>query len=223
MVDSVSTAGSEDLEEANGRASQRRPSVTTYTATITSASLRLRECRIIADLLLKRVSSDEWRRAVEERNVMQMGSVESIRRISRLLRARLEPLGEGLWQIVRDGSHGQATQAAFAGAVANSRLLGDFMDITIREQRALFAKRLEARMWLDYMEGCRGRDPDMPHWSDATVARLRSAVFSMLAEAAYLKDTRSLLLQNVFVDAQLSAYLRDRGETYVLRCMEVAE
>ena len=78
-------------------------------------------------------------------------------------------------------------------------------------------------MWTEYIEGCRGRDPDMPHWSDSTLARLRSAVFSMLAEAGYLKDTRTLLLQNVFVDDQLAAYLRDRGETYVLRCMEVAQ
>jgi len=30
-------------------------------------------------------------------------------------------------------------------------------------------------------------------------------------------------LQNVFVDTQLAAWLRDRGETYVLRCMEVTE
>ena len=132
-------------------------------------------------------------------------------------------MGQGLLEIVRDGGREQATQAAFAAAVKNSRLLGDFMDITMREQKALFAKNLEYRMWTDYIEGCRGRDPDMPHWSDATVARLRSAVFSMLAEAGYLKDTRSLLLQNVFVDAQLAAYLRDQGETYVLRCLEVAE
>ena len=104
-----------------------------------------------------------------------------------------------------------------------ARLLGDFMDLMIREQRSLFAKRLQARMWLEYIEGCRGRDPDMPYWSDATIARLRSAVFSMLAETGYIKDTRSLLLQNVFVDAQLVACLRDRGQTYVLRCMEVTE
>lgn len=43
----------------------------------------------------------------------------------------------------------------------------------------------------------------------------------MLAEAGYLKDTRSRLMQNVFVDAPLAAYLRDRGATYVLRCMEI--
>lgn len=194
-----------------------------YTATITSASLRLRESRIVAGLLIDGVDADAWKEAVLEENVLQMHSVESIKRISRLLRARLEPMGKGLWEIVRDGDREQATQAAFAAAVKNSRLLGDFMDITMREQKALFAKQLEYRMWTDYIEGCRGRDPDMPHWSDATVARLRSAVFSMLAEAGYLKDTRSLLLQNVFVDAQLAAYLREHGETYVLRCLEVAE
>ena len=125
--------------------------------------------------------------------------------------------------MVRGGGRELAIQATLAGAVKNSRLLGDFMYITIREQRALFAKRLEPRMWLDYIEGCRGRDPEMPHWSDATVSRLRSAVFSMLAEAGYLADTRGLSLQNVFLEPQLTAYLRDRSETYVLRCLEMSE
>jgi len=194
-----------------------------YTATITTASLRLRESRIVADLLLRGLSDREWDEAVLRQNVLQLGSPESIKRVARLLRARLQPLGVGLWGMVRDGGREQATQAVFAAAVKNSRLLGDFVDLTMREQRALFATRIEARMWTDYIEGCRGRDPDMPQWSDATVARLRSAVFSMLAQAGYLQDTRSLLVQNVFVDADLAAYLRERGEFYVLRCMEVAE
>ena len=78
-------------------------------------------------------------------------------------------------------------------------------------------------MWSDYIASCRGRDPDMPSWSETTLAKLRSAVFSILAEAGYIKDTRSLLLQNVFVDAHVADCLRSRGETYVLRCLEVAE
>ena len=40
--------------------------------------------------------------------------------------------------MLRDGGRAQATQAALAGAVKHSRLLGDFMDITMREQRVLF-------------------------------------------------------------------------------------
>ena len=194
-----------------------------YTATITSSSLRLRESRIVADLLLQGVSDSEWKKAILAQNALQMDSVESARRISGLLRARLEPLAEGLWVMVRDGDRVRATQATFAGAVKNSRLLGDFMDVTMREHQVLFAKKLEYRMWNEYIEGCRGRDPDMPHWSDATIARLRSSVFSMLAEVGYLENTRTLLLQNVFVDTQLAGLLKDQGETYILRCMEVAE
>ena len=194
-----------------------------YTATISSTPLRLRESRIVADLLLMGVDDEAWGEAVVEQNVLQSGSTVAITRSSNIIRARLEPLGEGLWKMVRDGGRDQSIQAAFTGAVRHSRLLGDFMDIALREQRALFAKKLENRVWSDYIAGCRGRDPEMPHWSDTTVAKLRSVVFSMLSEAEYLKDTRSLLLQNVFVDTQLAAYLRDRGETYVLRCMEVME
>ena len=177
----------------------------------------------MADLLLQGVDGETWKQAIEERNILQMRSLKSARRISQLLRARLEPVGHELWKMARDAGREQATQAVFAGAVKNSRLLGDFMDMTMREQRMLFAKKLEPQMWNEYLAGCRGRDPDMPHWSDATVARLRSAVFSMLAEVGYIKDTRTLLLQNVFVDAQLVHCLQERGETYVLRCMQVAE
>lgn len=192
-----------------------------YTSTITSSSLRLRESRIIAGLLLNGVSPEEWKREIKDNNVLQMGSPESVNRVSLLLRTRLESLGPGLWQMVRDGDRTLATQAVFAGAVKESRLLGDFLDITVREQRLLYAEKLDPLLWNEFIAGCRGRDPEMPHWSDATVQKLRSAVFSMLAEAGYLKDTRTLQLQNVFVVPQLSAYLRQQGETYVLRCLEV--
>lgn len=194
-----------------------------YTATISSTPLRVRESRIIADLLLRGVSGQAWKDAVVEQNVLQVGSTVGVIRSSNIIRARLEPLGDALWRLVRDGDRAQATLPTLAGAIKHSRLLGDFMDITIREQRATFSKCLEPRIWNEYIAGCRGRDPDMPHWSDTTVAKLRSQVFSMLAEAAYLKDTRSLHMQNVFVDPQLAAHLRDRDESYVLRCLEVME
>lgn len=194
-----------------------------YTATITSASLRLRESRILADLLLQGLSKQEWTAALVDQNVLQMNSLESIRRCSRLLRARLETLDSSVWKMVRDGDPALATQATLAGAIKNSRLLGDFMDMVIREQRALFATKLEKHMWNDYLGSCRGRDPDMPHWSESTTAKLRSAVFGMLAEAGYLSDSRKLILQNVFVDTELSNYLRDTNEPYVLRCLEVCE
>jgi len=194
-----------------------------YTATITSSTLRLRESRIIADLLLQGVSGVDWQDKVVKQNLLQVGSVESIKRISRLLRLRIEPLGTGLWQLVRDGDRQQATQAVLAGAVKHSRLLGDFMDIVLREQRSLFAKKLEYWMWNEYIDSCRGRESEMPQWSESTIKKLRSSIFSMLSEAGYLESTRSLRLQTVFLDEQLRHYLQEREERYVLRCLEVME
>ena len=194
-----------------------------YRSTITGGALRLRESRVVAGLLLESVSDERWQEEIFERNALQIRSVESRKKISRMIRTRLEPMGEGLWKMVSEGDKIAALQATLAGAVKESRLLGDFMDITLREQKSLFADRLRLSVWNEFIEGCHGRDPEMPPWSDQTLVRLRSSVLSILSEAGYLENTRSLRLQNVFVDGALSNHLEERGESYVLRCLRVAE
>ena len=177
----------------------------------------------MADLLRQGVTDDAWRSAIYDDNILQTGSRATASNLSRALRSRLEPLGPPLWAMVCDGDRTQATQALLAGTIRTSALLGDFMDIALREQRALFAPTLELRIWSDYIDGCRGRDPDMPQWSQTTLDRLRSVVFSMLAEAGYLGDTQNRRIQPVFVDDALRNLLEVQGERYVLRCMEVME
>ncbi|AGF53596.1 ssl7042 (plasmid) [Synechocystis sp. PCC 6803] len=76
---------------------------TRYTVSIARSGLRLRESRIIADLLLQKISDGDWQRKILEENVLQIGNVESIKRIAHLLRSRIEPLGESLWLLIRDG------------------------------------------------------------------------------------------------------------------------
>lgn len=68
-----------------------------HTATITSASLRVREGRITAELLLGEVSRDEWKRAIYEQNRLQTGSLESMKRISRSF-GHAGTTGPGLWE-----------------------------------------------------------------------------------------------------------------------------
>ena len=194
-----------------------------YTSTLIAATLRLREARLVADLLRQGVTDHAWRTAVYDDNILQTGSRATAKNLSRALRHRLEPLGPPLWAMVSDGDRTQATQALLAGTIRTSALLGDFMDIALREQRVLFAPTLEVRVWSEYIEGCRGRDPDMRQWSQTTLDRLRSVVFSMLAEAGYLGDTQRRGIQPVFVDDAVRNLLEVEGERYVLRCMEVME
>ena len=101
--------------------------------------------------------------------------------------------GADLWKLVRDGNGTVATHAVLAAAVKHSPLLGDFLDLVVRDQfRTVHARRCRRRAWDDYLDGCRGRDADMPLWNESTRRRLRSSVFQTLAQAGYLDDTRTL-------------------------------
>ena len=87
----------------------------------------------------------------------------------------------GLGILVRDGTSAIASQALLAAAIKQSVLLGDFLDLVVREQYQLFAPTLSKALWDHYLEACRGRDPEMPQWNESTKKRLRSSVFQILA------------------------------------------
>jgi hypothetical protein len=143
-------------------------------------------------------------------------------KLSRLLRRRLTSMGPELWTLVRDGNGVTATHACLSTAVKCSALLGDFMDLVLRDEYRVLSPALSNRIWSDYLAGCHNRDPEMGTFSDSTEARLRSTVFQILAQAGYLENTRTLRIQRVTVDQQVLHYLRKHHEKYVLRCIEVA-
>lgn len=192
-----------------------------YRADITAGSLKVTESRIIADLLLQGLDETGWKEALYGQNVLQTRSPKTPRRLVLLLRGRLELMQAELWKLVRDGSGTVAAHACLAAAVKHSVLLGDFLDLVVREQYSCYAEALSTKLWETYIEDCRGRDPDMPRWSDATIDRLRSFVFQILAQVGYIENTRTLKLQTVHIAFQVLDYLTEHNEHYILRCIQV--
>ncbi len=192
-----------------------------YKADITAGSLKVPESRIIADLLLKQTSKEGWREAIVRQNVLQTRSAATALRLAKLIRGRLELMDAGLWQLIRDGAKTVATHATLAAAVKHSPLLGDFLDLVVREQYKIFSPALSNQLWEDYLNDCRGRDGDMPLWNESTRQRLRSSVFQTLAQGGFIEDTKTLRLQPVYIAPQVIEYLQERNETYVLRCIQL--
>lgn len=193
-----------------------------YKADIAAGALKLPESRIIADLLLREVDAAGWKDAIMKQNVLQARSPATAIRLTKLIRDRLETMRPDLWKMVRDGKGDVATHALFAAAVKHSPLLGDFLKLAVGEQYKLFSPALSYKLWTDYLDSCRERDPDMPLWNESTRRRLRSSVFQMLAQAGYIENTRSLKLQTVHFAEQVLRYLKSNHEDYVLRCIQVA-
>lgn len=192
-----------------------------YKADITAGALKVQESRLIADLLLRQVDDEGWKDAIKAKNILQVRNPATARRLTMLIRGRLETMGPELWRLVRDGKGIVAVHAVLAAAVKHSPLLGDFMDLVVREQYRLFAKALSNRLWEEYLDGCRERDPDMQQWHDSTRSRLRSSVFQTLAQAGYIENTRNLKLQKVHFADPVLRYLKSHNEDYVLRCIQV--
>ena len=192
-----------------------------YKADITAGSLKVSESRIIADLLLRGTDKQGWQTAIIDRNLLQARTTETARRIARLIRGRLETMEADLWKLVHDGTGEVATHAVPASAIKHSPLLGDFLDLVVREHYRVFGTTLSNRCWEEYLDDCRGRDPDMPIWNESTRKRLRSSVFQVLAQAGYIENTRSRKLQTVHIASQVLQYLQRHNEHYVLRCIQV--
>jgi hypothetical protein len=193
-----------------------------YHADLTAGSLKVPESRVVAGLLLRGVDDEGWKEAIVKENVFQARNPATAIRLGRLIRKRLEMMESELWGLVRDGSAVVATHAVLAAAVKHSALLGDFLDLVVREQYRVFAKVLTDKLWDDYLDDCRGRDPDMPQWNESTRRRLRSSVLQVLAQAGYIDNTKVRQLQTVHIASQVLRYLEDHDERYVLRCIQVA-
>jgi hypothetical protein len=193
-----------------------------YKSDLTAGSLKLPESRIVADLLLRNVGPEEWKRAIYSENVLQTRATETSRRLSNLIRSRLQTMEPPLWKLVRDGKGKVAMHAALAAAVKHSQLLGDFLQFVVADQYRIFSPTLSHRLFVDYLETCRGRDPEMQQWNESTCKRLRSSVFQILAQAGYIDSTRGCRLQTVHIAEQVLSYLKSHQEDYVLRCIQVS-
>ncbi len=174
-----------------------------YRADITAGSLKITETRVIADLLLRRVDEAGWKQATVKVTLLKARNPETAIRLARLIRQRLETMLPELWRIVRDGTLVVTTHAVLAAAIKHIYLLGDFLDLAVRDQYRRFGKALTKKLCFDFLEYCRGRDPQMPLWHESTIRRMRSSIFQILAQAGYIKDTRSMLMQRPHITTEV--------------------
>ena len=71
-----------------------------YKADITAGALKVPESRVIADLLLRGVNDEGWAEAIVRENVLQARSPKTAKRLTLLIRGRLETMGPDLGAVV---------------------------------------------------------------------------------------------------------------------------
>lgn len=191
-----------------------------YKADIAGGSLKIYESRIVADLLLRRLSAAEWRQAIEIDNVLQKTSIGTAKRQASLIKARLKFMTADLWTLVRDGTKPVATQAVFAAAIAHSSLLRDFLIIDVRDRFRSGNLALTRSHWRAFVASCHERDSEMSEWSASTTDKLGDSVLRILTEVGMLTESDRPCLQPVHYEPEVMNYLRDKNCTEVLSAMQ---
>ncbi len=202
---------------------EKSSSVAKYKGDIVAGSLIPRETRKVAEILLKKIDEEGWRKAIVADNILQKRSPVAAKRQALLIRERLELAKPELWKMICEGGPDLSIQANLAAAIKHSRLLGDFMESVVKVHWRTFEKKIAAKDWEYYLDSCAQAEPKIDKWTDGTKYKLKQIVFKILAESGYIKSTRSPILQPVTVLPEIGKYLVANSEDYVLRCMEATQ
>jgi len=192
-----------------------------YKANITAGALLVPESRKIANLMLKNISKEEWKHEIEENNILKRLSVSSSKRIASFIKARLGLMTPDLWTMIRDGDAILSTQANFAAAIKHCRLLGDYLDIVIREQFKKMENSLPLPLWDEFIVLCEQNDPLMEQFPSSTAQKMRSNIHKILIEVGYLSDPYKRKLRKIEIVPDVIDYLKKNNEKYVLKCIEI--
>ena len=192
-----------------------------YNGDIVAGSLLVEESRKIARLLLEKINSDGWHKAIVLDNILQKRSPATAIRQARLIKNRLTLMDKGLWQLVHEGSSEITSQALLAASIKHSHLVGDFMDTVIRQHWQTFQKEIRLSDWHQFLDSCAQIDPQVDAWKETTRSKLKQIVFRILAEAKYIDNTRTCKLLPVSIAPEIKNYLVKKNEAYVLSCMKI--
>jgi hypothetical protein len=194
-----------------------------YKANLTAGGLLVPESRKIADLMIREVDESVWRRTIQEENILQARSVASAIRKANLIRARLSLMTKELWLMVKTGDSTLSTQAIFATAIKHSRILGDYLDLVVRDQFRSLEDRLRPVLWEEFISSCKQRDPLMRDFPPSTAKKMRTMVHNILREVGYLTKSKRWELKKIEIVPELLDYLERKNETYILKCIQVSK
>lgn len=197
--------------------------MTIYNAEISAGSLMPLESKRVAGLLLTVPSEAEWTDAIEVQNILQKKTPATARRQATLIRKRLQTLDAVGLQLLVSREAEVAYQLLLASAIKHSKLMGDFMLQVYAQRQRKLEPNLSVLDWHGFLEECAHHDSAVAKWSESTKAKLFQVIVRILAESKYLDNPKSMKLTPQSLHSDVLRYLRNKGEDYVIECMERAK
>lgn len=178
------------------------------------------ENRIITEILLKKLSEDEWKKAIIDENVLQKKSVNSASRNAHTLRKRLEPMGDAFLVALLNMSERAYIQLLMATFLIHSPVVLDFMRHSLAEARRTYKPSLSTDAWIEFIEARIRTIPELGEYSESTLKKMGNNVMKALVDSGYLDSSRKRQIQPVYLLPEVKALLKDINRDDLVEVME---
>jgi hypothetical protein len=192
-----------------------------YLGDLIGGSLMIREGQIVAELLLKKPSQDEWLDAIVNQNILQKRSDASAKRNASTIKKRLESLSDEFLTQLAFGSAELSSQLMFAATLIQSTMLADFMRDVVLDAKRMFRDLIDSNDWVAFWEDRSRLFPEFAQMTESSTYKIGQVVFKVLADAGYIESTRNKKLQNVYLLPEVKSLLADMHREDIVAAMEV--
>ena len=193
-----------------------------YLGDIIGGSIMLRESRVIAKLLKSHPDDQQWLQAIVDENILQKPSVHSAKRMASTVRKRIEPLGEAFWADLEVAQDELANQLLLFAVMKQSPVVADFMLTTVADARRMYREALRLDDWQEFIDSRFRVIEGLEKYSTASIQKIGSNIFKILADAGFLESGRSKKLKNVYLQPELTDWCNQFDCTHILNAMESA-
>lgn len=197
--------------------------VKSYLGDLNGGGLLITESRIIAEIQLKNLSVDEWKKLVVDENVLQKKSAQTALRFANVIRKRLEVMGEPFSQLLLDVSERAYIQLLMAAFMIQSPVIVDFMREYLAEARRTYKPDIANDAWISFIDDRIKVIPELASYSESTLKRMGSNVIKALVDTGYLKSTRQRQIQAVYLLPEVKELLININKQEVIDVMECTQ
>jgi hypothetical protein len=188
-----------------------------YNGGLTREQFLFFETKTLAKLLHKGESIDEAIYHIKQENLFQFPTERMIESIAQSCYRRLQALeSDKLIEVIATSSVDVAKQVNLYAMMKQNRIVWDFMTTVIgekfRTQDFSFSKK-DTNVFMFQLQE---QNEDVADWSDSTIQKIKQVLTKILVECGYLDNTKSEVLNPVYIYPELEEEIRDKNDLAAL-------
>jgi len=195
----------------------------TYLGDLNGGSLLIIETRVLAEVLKRKVPEDQWKQLLVNDNILQKKSAQTAIRFGRVIRNRLEVMGDDFIQTlleVHDRAYIQLLMAAF---MVQSPVIVDFMRECLAEARRMYKPDIPTDAWENFIYDRTRTIPALASYSESTMNKMGKNVIKSLTDTGYLSSTRQRKIQAVYLLPEVKDLLIKINKQELIGVMECTQ